>query len=588
MTNIKEDWAIMSNLTDTIQENHRFISIKTKLILIMTGISLLTTLLFGIAVSWYSQQTILEYTRNNAKNLSSSVAMFIDGDDFTTIKSEQDAAYIKPLKQLRMLQKQTGVKYVYTLAMAGNNKTHFIIDATQGEDHSELNSEYNLTEEMKLAFNGVHNADTKVYTDEWGSQLSGYAPIFNSAGQVVGVACVDVDAGDIAAKNRQMLILIGLFVLLSLVLALILSIITSNPIQQPIMIIDESMQDLAEAGADLTRTISVKSNDELGKLADSFNRFMEHLRDIIININTKSTTMVDSSNQLKKESQRVMKTAQQSSDATGHIAASMQELSAVADEIQGTTGQIASTMDQSYAHAKHNMETAMEVQQRAAQVERGASTAARQTQDLYRNIQDQLNEALAGAEVVKEIATLAEDIGSIADQTNLLALNAAIEAARAGEYGKGFAVVAEEVRKLADDSSQTVNKMQKLTGQVDQSMNALMNTAQQMLAFINGKVMSDYQYMENIGQHYREDSNLIVSLTEQIAGDSNKVKGAMETINRSIESLAKTIAESNENLQGIARDSEATASAAVDINQVAGEMFEHSDALIQLVQKFKI
>jgi len=578
----------MSNLTDTIQENHRFISIKTKLILIMTGISLLTTLLFGIAVSWYSQQTILEYTRNNAKNLSSSVAMFIDGDDFTTIKSEQDAAYIKPLKQLRMLQKQTGVKYVYTLAMAGNNKTHFIIDATQGEDHSELNSEYNLTEEMKLAFNGVHNADTKVYTDEWGSQLSGYAPIFNSAGQVVGVACVDVDAGDIAAKNRQMLILIGLFVLLSLVLALILSIITSNPIQQPIMIIDESMQDLAEAGADLTRTISVKSNDELGKLADSFNRFMEHLRDIIININTKSTTMVDSSNQLKKESQRVMKTAQQSSDATGHIAASMQELSAVADEIQGTTGQIASTMDQSYAHAKHNMETAMEVQQRAAQVERGASTAARQTQDLYRNIQDQLNEALAGAEVVKEIATLAEDIGSIADQTNLLALNAAIEAARAGEYGKGFAVVAEEVRKLADDSSQTVNKMQKLTGQVDQSMNALMNTAQQMLAFINGKVMSDYQYMENIGQHYREDSNLIVSLTEQIAGDSNKVKGAMETINRSIESLAKTIAESNENLQGIARDSEATASAAVDINQVAGEMFEHSDALIQLVQKFKI
>lgn len=578
----------MSKLTDNFRGGNRFLGIKTKLILTMTGISLLTTLLFGIAVNWYSSQSILEYTRNNAEHLASAVAMFIDGDEFTTIKSEKDAAYIKPLKQLRQMKKETGVKYVYTLAMASSDKTHFIIDATEGEDHSALNSEYDLTEEMKLAFNGTPNTDTEVYTDEWGSQLSGYAPIFNSASQVVGIACVDVDAGDIAAKNRQMRMLIGLFILFSILLALVLSIITSNPIQKPIVFIDQNMQDLAEAGADLTRTIPVQTNDELGKLAGSFNRFMEHLRDIIMNINSKSGTMVESSNQLKSEAQRVMRTAQQSSEATGHIAASMEELSAVADEIHNTTGQIAATMDQSYDHAKNNMETAAAVQKRAAQVERGASNAARQTQDLYRDIQDQLKEAMAGAEVVKEIATLAEDIGAIADQTNLLALNAAIEAARAGEQGKGFAVVAEEVRKLADDSSHTVNKMQTLTGQVDQSMNDLLKTSQQMLEFINGKVMSDYQYMENVGKHYRDDSDLIVSLTEQIASDSDKVKGAMVTINRSIEALALTIAESNTNLQGIAQDSEATARAAVDINELASDMFEHSHALIQLVQRFKI
>jgi len=578
----------VSKLFDKFRGTERFIGIKTKLILTMTGISLLTTLLFGIAVSWYSSQSIMEYTRNNAKHLASAVAMFIDGDEFATIQSEKDDAYIKPLGQLRKMEKETGVKFIYTLAMAGNDKTRFIIDATEGEDHSALNSEYDLTEEMKLAFQGTPNADKEVYTDQWGSQLSGYAPILNSSGKVIGIACVDVDAGDIAAKNRQMKMLVALFIILSMLLALILSMITSNPIQQPIIIIDQSMKDLAEAGADLTRTISVKSNDELGKLAGSFNRFMEHLRDIIININTKSTTMADSSNQLKNESQRVMKTAQQSSEATGHIAASMEELSAVADEIHGTTGRIAATMDQSYDHAKNNMETAMAVQKRAAEVQSEATSAARQAQDLYKTIQEQLQEAMAGAQVVQEIAMLADDIGSIANQTNLLALNAAIEAARAGEQGKGFAVVAEEVRQLADDSSQTVNKMQNLTGQVDQSMNALLKTSQQMLGFINTKVMNDYQYMESIGQHYREDSNLIVSLTEQIAGDSNKVKQAMETINHSIESLASTIAESNTNLQGIARDSEATASAAVDINTVAGEMAEHSHALIELVQKFKI
>lgn len=578
----------MSILFDRFRNSRKFISIKTKLILVMTGISLLTTLLFGIAVNWYSQQSILEYTRTNAKNLASSVAMFIDGDEYTTIKSEKDAAYIRPLKPLRTLQKQTGVKYVYTLAMAGNDKTRFIIDATLGEDHSALNSEYDLTEEMKTAFNGIPNADDNVYTDAWGSQLSGYAPILDSAGQVVGIACVDVDAGDIAAKNRQMLLLIVIFVILSMALALFLSTITSNPIQRPIVFIDRSMQDLAEAGADLTRTIPVQTNDELGQLAGSFNRFLEHLRDIISSITTKSATMVDSSDQLKDEVQRVMKTSQQSSQATGQIAASMQVLTAVADEIHGTTGQITATMDQSYNHARNNMDAAIAVQKRAAEVERGAANAARQTEDLYRNIQVQLQAAMAGAEVVKQITTLAEDIGSIADQTNLLALNAAIEAARAGEQGKGFAVVAEEVRKLADDSSQTVSKMQNLTGQVEQSMNALLGTAKQMLEFINGKVMNDYQYMQNIGSHYREDSNMIVSLTEQIAYDSDKVKGAMEAINKSIESLAHTIAQSNVNLQGIAQDSEATANAAVDINKVAGEMAGHSQALIELVQKFKM
>ncbi len=554
----------------------------------MTGISLLTTLLFGIAVTWYSQQNILEYTRSNAKNLASSVAMFIDGDEFTTIKSEKDAAYIKPLKQLRSLQQATKMKFIYTLAMAGDDKTHFIIDATEGEDHSALHSEYDLTDEMKLAFDGIPNADYQVYTDAWGSQLSGYAPIFNSAGEVVGIACVDVDAGDIAAKNRQMLILVGLFILLAMMLALALSIITSNPIQKPIVFIDRSMQDLAEAGADLTRVISVETNDELAQLAGSFNRFLEHLRDIIHNITTKSSNMVDSSIQLISAAPRVMQTSQQSSQATGEIAASMQALSAVADEINGTTGQITSTMDQSYNQAKNSMDTALAVQKRAADVEKGAATAARKTQELYQNIQEQLQQAIAGAEVVKQIANLADDIGSIANQTNLLALNAAIEAARAGEQGKGFAVVAEEVRQLADSSSQTVSKMQNLTGQVDQSINDLQGTAKQLLEFINGQVMSDYQYMQKIGSHYREDSSMIVSLTEQIAYDSDKVKQAMDTINISIESLASTIAQSNHNIQGIAHDSEATASAAVDINKVAEEMAEHSYALIGLVQKFKI
>ena len=102
---------------------------------------------------------------------------------------------------------------------------------------------------------------------------------------------------------------------------------------------------------------------------------------------------------------------------------------------------------------------AVHIYNRAEQVKDDTEKRKNESIEMHANISKTLAKALTDAKVVGEIGVLAEAIMSITSQTNLLALNASIEAARAGEAGKGFAVVADEIRRLAEQSKETVTRI---------------------------------------------------------------------------------------------------------------------------------
>ncbi|MFR9710870.1 methyl-accepting chemotaxis protein [Paenibacillus sp. MB22_1] len=252
---------------------------------------------------------------------------------------------------------------------------------------------------------------------------------------------------------------------ISVVLAVLAAIVLIRMIAVPLERLTETAKRISEG--DLTRRLDyLNRTDEIGAMANQYQRMVDHLRGII-------TSIRDTTNQVVTTSERLSAGAKQTVDTIGQVNGALQEIAAGSErqlsELEGGAQGMGEMSRQASQMSEQIVNLTETMEKTTAAAEEGNSSVLSVVEKMERIQQtvDELGEVIQTlGEHTANIGGIIEVITGIAQQTNLLALNASIEAARAGEEGRGFAVVASEVRKLAEGSEQSAKQIAELIGSV--------------------------------------------------------------------------------------------------------------------------
>lgn len=229
-------------------------------------------------------------------------------------------------------------------------------------------------------------------------------------------------------------------------------------------------------------------------------------------------------------------------------------------------------------------------QEKSDEIDEKASKTANRAEDIdtssklkVQEIEIKLNTVMEKLAVINDIKQLTSDIAQISSQTSLLALNASIEAARAGEAGKGFAVVAEEVQKLAVNSSEVAERIQKLTNEADTAINEMTKHSTDIIEFVNQDVSSGFSELLLAVQAYKSDSAIFREISKGTKDSTIQIESLVSNITSSLQSTKDIIISTEEGMDALASQSEQIQKVSSDFTEAVSEIEGESSNLKQLL-----
>ena len=393
----------------------------------------------------------------------------------------------------------------------------------------------------------------------------------------------------LASVYNSALVSNGITIIISVVAILAAIFSVNKLIIKPISIaqreISQIISDIDRREGDLTKRVTVYSDDEIAALGKGINVFMEKLQHIFQMITNNSQKMDVVVNEVMDSVRTSNNSVSDLSALTEELAATMEEVSANAAVINTNAGEVRDEVNEIADKTSKINDYSIQMKEHAESMENTARTNMESTSVKVNEILSVLNQAIEESNSVNQVNSLTDDILNIASQTNLLALNASIEAARAGEAGKGFAVVADEISQLADASREAANNIQQINGIVTSAVHNLANHANDLVSYMNESILPEFEPFVTAGSEYKDNATYIEAVMAEFNTKTDALKSAVSEIAKSIDSITTAI---DEGVTGVTGAAENTQVLVGDMDSITGHMDENQQIAGALKQETEV
>ncbi|RRJ63226.1 methyl-accepting chemotaxis protein [Paenibacillus oralis] len=470
----------------------------------------------------------------------------------------------------------TGYGYVVS-----NNGIYF--SYPDAERFSQNMKDYAETPALKNATEAILGkpSGSLTYKDETGKEVITYYGTIPSTGWKM---VITVPTSEIFAKvNRASTLSIAIAAVTALIVSAI-AFLLARLIVKPILAISQVMKKVASG--QLNERVTVHSKDEIGEMSENINQMIESLSGMVKQIDL-------TIGQVAAASDELLAATRQSSQATAEITSAIREVAGGTEtQFRGAEQSARATEEmaqgvQKIAEASGNVSE--QAENVSSEVERGyeeiqaaisqmaqIQTAANQTaQDIGRL-----------TEHSKEIGEIVDVISDISNQTALLSLNASIEAARAGEEGRGFAVVAGEVKKLAEQTSESISHIVELIQFIQSSTSQATDSVQTSVREIKDGIAS----MEKVGVSFGQIRQAIYHVSAQIqdvSATTEQISAGTEEIAASVGDMLTIAKDSADNAQSVAGSASDQAAIMQSIETSAGSLHQLMNELKEQIKVFQ-